>query len=86
MCILTHICTHRDHQPILKGQEAMCPQSKPLFYRIISRKSAGPRKCLFNRTVSCRRERVSVCMKHWERVSESDWKRRGRFLSMRSLS
>lgn len=40
----------------------VCLQRRPLFYRIISRKSAGPRKCLFNKTVSCRRDGVSVCV------------------------
>lgn len=45
----------------------MCPQSKTLYYTIKSRKSAGPRKSLFNKTVSCRRERVSVCMENGER-------------------
>lgn len=51
------IDTHSRHsRAILKAERGVHPQSKPLFYRIISRKSAGPRKCLFNKTVSCRRE------------------------------
>lgn len=49
----------------------VCLQRRPLFYRIISRKSAGPRKCLFNKTVSCRRDGVSVCVCVHETLTEA---------------
>lgn len=66
-CMCTR--TNRDHHLIfLKGREAKWSQRKSLFYTIISRKFAGPRKCLLNKTLSCRRERVSVCMTDWGRA------------------
>ncbi len=60
MLIVTHCVS-----PLIKTVIPFSKGKRPLFHKIIYRKSAGPRKCLFNKTVSCRRERV-VCVHEGE--------------------